>query len=155
MDVVLTESGHGNPRLYLFEQQPDHTFDAVTLTSGLWEVNEDGASPGYVTPLDFDRDGDEDLIVTTSGNVRLYRNDIGNANHWLAIDLRGVGAPGYANASAIGAKVEVVTGTVDDAPLLHGGHVLPTFPDALGHRRARCEDPIRLALEHQLFGERA
>jgi hypothetical protein len=121
VDVVFTESGYGNPRLYLFEQQPDHTFDPVTTTSGLWEINTAGLEPGYVTPIDFDRDGDEDLIVTTDNGIRLYSNDIGNQNAWIGLTLRGVGAPGYSNRSAIGAKVEVTAGGVTQMQTVQAG----------------------------------
>ncbi len=35
---------------------------------------------------DFDRDGDLDILVSTNGGpAKLYRNDGGNANHWLSV----------------------------------------------------------------------
>ncbi|ANM30275.1 hypothetical protein ABI59_12805 [Acidobacteria bacterium Mor1] len=122
VDFFLTESGYDNPRLYLFRQQSDHTFDADTPASGLDGINTAGLSPGYVTPLDFDLDGDEDLLVTLGGELRLYRNDVGTDNHWLAIDLEGVGAPGFSNRSAIGARVTVVAGGVSQMQEVHAGN---------------------------------
>lgn len=51
---------------------------------------------------DYDRDGDLDILVTTNdGPAALFRNDGGNANHWLRVRL--VGAP--PNTSALGAIV--------------------------------------------------
>jgi hypothetical protein len=122
VDFVVTESGYNNPGLYLFTQQMDHTFVASTVGSGLDEVNTQAWSPGYVTPVDYDLDGDEDLLVTTNTGLKLYRNDVGNAKNWIAIKLRGVGAPGFANTSAIGAKVQVTAGGVTQTQEVYAGN---------------------------------
>ncbi len=122
VDIVFTESGYGNPGLYLAKQNPDHTFTFVTPGSGLDAINQEGAEPGYVTPADFDRDGDEDLFVTASNRVRLFRNDAGNANSWLAVQLEGVGAAGYSNRSAIGARIEVTAGGVTQVQEVTAGN---------------------------------
>jgi hypothetical protein len=54
--------------------------------------------------LDFDNDGDLDVIMTTSnGPARLLRNDNGNQNDMLRVRLVGV----RANRDGIGAKVTV------------------------------------------------
>ena len=43
-----------------------------------------------VVAFDYDRDGDLDLFVANNeGPGRLYRNDGGNAGHWLDVALRG------------------------------------------------------------------
>jgi len=52
--------------------------------------------------LDFDNDGDLDLVLTTSnGPARLLRNDNGNANDFLRVHLIGT----RSNRDGIGAKV--------------------------------------------------
>ena len=56
------------------------------------------------TYADIDADGDLDVLLTENGGqAHLFRNDGGNKNHWLRLDLRGAGA----NRDAQGAKVEV------------------------------------------------
>jgi enediyne biosynthesis protein E4 len=52
---------------------------------------------------DFDNDGDIDVLVNnTSDHPQLLRNDRGNRNAWLALDLKGL-----SNGPATGAVVEV------------------------------------------------
>ncbi|MDQ7007856.1 MAG: CRTAC1 family protein [Acidobacteriota bacterium] len=149
VDFILTESGYGNNRLYLFRQAADHTFSPVTVDSGLNEINIDNLPPGYVTPLDYDRDGDEDLLITCGDTgVRLYRNDVGTDNNWLAIKLVGVGAPGYANKSAIGARVAVTAGGVTQTQTVYAGngHEGPMRPLTLhfGLGGATTVDSVRV-----------
>jgi hypothetical protein len=56
--------------------------------------------------LDFDNDGDLDLVVTTNnGSARLLRNDNGNRNDMLRLKLIGT----RSNRDAIGAKVTVTS----------------------------------------------
>jgi hypothetical protein len=56
---------------------------------------------------DIDNDGDSDLLLMNVGDPPvLLRNDGGNANHWLGINL--VGAK--SNRDAVGAKVTVMSG---------------------------------------------
>jgi hypothetical protein len=55
---------------------------------------------------DYDHDGDLDVVLTTNhGPAYLFRNDGGNAHHWLAVRLRGA----RANRDGIGAVVRVTT----------------------------------------------
>jgi hypothetical protein len=54
--------------------------------------------------LDYDNDGDLDVVVATNGGApRLFRNDGGNRNHWLRV--RTVGTK--SNRDGIGARVTV------------------------------------------------
>jgi enediyne biosynthesis protein E4 len=58
--------------------------------------------------LDFDNDGDLDLVITTNnGPARLLRNDNGNRNDMLRLKLIGT----RSNRDAIGAKVTLTTST--------------------------------------------
>ncbi|WP_420635205.1 FG-GAP-like repeat-containing protein [Candidatus Palauibacter sp.] len=90
--------------------------------------------PGFPFPLrsvhafDYNEDGDTDLIVLgTDGRPRLLRNDGGNANHYLRLDLAGLGEGSRKNNRfGIGARVEVRAGdlfqvhTVTDPTTLIG-----------------------------------
>ena len=55
---------------------------------------------------DYDNDGDIDLLVNTvNGNPRLLRNDGGNRQHWLEVQLQGL-----VQRDALGSKVTVTIG---------------------------------------------
>jgi tetratricopeptide (TPR) repeat protein len=58
-----------------------------------------------VVAADFDNDGDTDLIVSTAKGLRFLRNDGGNANKQLKLQLVG----NRSNASALGVRVELAS----------------------------------------------
>lgn len=67
-------------------------------------LGDTGAGQGCAF-ADVDLDGDLDLYVVNWGSPnKLFRNDIANGNTWLHVDLHGR----YGNASAIGARVQLV-----------------------------------------------
>jgi hypothetical protein len=79
-------------------------------------VGPGAAGPDLFTPIvgrgsayaDIDGDGDLDVVLTANGGpTRLFRNEGGNANHWLRLELVGTAS----NRSAIGAKVRVESGS--------------------------------------------
>lgn len=155
-DYALTESGYGsscggvdNNRVYLFRQGTDHRFSPVTAGSGLDDINLNNYAPGNVVPADFDLDGDEDLFVglDTQG-IRLYRNNVGNLNRWIAVTLEGVGGAGFSNKSAIGAKVMVTAGGITQTREVYAGagHQGPQRPLSLtfGLGQAAVVDRIRV-----------
>jgi enediyne biosynthesis protein E4 len=58
---------------------------------------------------DYDNDGDIDVFIVNNGGPGiLLRNDGGNRNHWLAVELRGT----KSNRQGIGAKLRLVAGGV-------------------------------------------
>ena len=58
---------------------------------------------------DFDNDGDLDILVSNNGQPpQLFRNDGGNANHWLELLLIGT----RSNRDAVGARVKVSAGNL-------------------------------------------
>lgn len=68
---------------------------------------------------DYDNDGDLDILLTQCGGpARLFRNEGGNRNHWIAFQLEG--SP--SNRDAVGARVRVRdTGGVQQAFVRTGG----------------------------------
>ena len=76
-------------------------FADVSAVSGL-DLPDDGRA---VARLDWDRDGDLDLVFTSrqAPRVRVMRNDQESGNDWVAFRLRGESC----NRDAIGARVEV------------------------------------------------
>ncbi len=58
---------------------------------------------------DIDNDGDTDVIVrSSSGNLQIGRNDGGNSNHSLHVDLTGK----VSNRSGVGSKIEARAGSL-------------------------------------------
>lgn len=80
LDILLvggaTWQGHGAPvpALQLYRNDQDGTFAQVTEQAGL------GTVPAYgfgIAAADYDNDGDEDVLLTTLGENKLFRNEEG------------------------------------------------------------------------------
>jgi hypothetical protein len=68
--------------------------------------------------LDYDHDGDLDVVVTTNnGPAYLLRNDGGNRNHWLTLRLVGT----RSNRSALGAVVRLESASGGQMQAVHSG----------------------------------
>ncbi len=94
---------HTPPVLLL--QQPAGTFVRQTGAG----LDDPGDSRALIA-FDYDRDGDEDLLITgVNQPVRLLENQSGPQGHWLHVELRQ--APG-SNRFGIGASVYATTGGV-------------------------------------------
>ena len=87
---------------HLFRNRGDGGFEEVTI-----------GSPDLVHPIvargaafgDLDGDGDPDLVVSENGGpARVFRNEGGERNGWVAFRLRGADS----NRDGIGAKITVV-----------------------------------------------
>jgi hypothetical protein len=100
-DEDLYVARAGQPDLYLRNDGPTD-FKVIPLAVAGTFGNAAGAACG-----DYDDDGDLDVYIANDGEPNvLLRNECSNGNHWLKVDLVGV----MSNASAVGARVRVVTG---------------------------------------------
>lgn len=117
-DLVITECVYmpNTDRLYFLLQDSTHTFNDIT--AGLGFITGTSAStikqiiknPHAIEPLDFDLDGDDDLVVgkyPADKRFLFLRNDVGTKKNWVAVKL--VPPPGV-NGSAIGARITVKSG---------------------------------------------
>jgi hypothetical protein len=103
-------------KLRVYRQKPGHTFEDVSAALGI-----DWTNCGQPTLADFDRDGTADLCVPNSNTrldaaaqktrtlrLALYLQRAPKAS-WIRLSLEGKGQ-GFANRSAIGARVRVTIG---------------------------------------------
>jgi hypothetical protein len=111
--------------------QPKITYKQPALLfrntgKGRFENVSNAVGPDLFKPLvargaayaDFDRDGDLDVLLTSNhGPARLFRNDGGNANHWVRLKLNGT----KSNRSALGAVVRVETASGKQWQVVHSG----------------------------------
>ncbi len=112
VDLAMTQ-GHYQPatdRLYVFHQQPDHTFPDATGALGL--VIPEARNVHQLEAVDYDLDGDDDILFCKNDHPRtlhLVRNDIGHTKSWTAVRLT---APSGVNRDCIGARIVVYAGSL-------------------------------------------
>jgi Tfp pilus assembly protein PilF len=103
--VAVGETKDGKCEVRLFRNLGPDGFKDVTADVGLDKINL--KDPRAVIVGDYDNDGATDLLITQNhGPAVLLRNEGGNQNHWLRLNLKGLAD----NKSAIGTKVEVFSG---------------------------------------------
>ena len=108
LDLVVAGAPRDGTRgVLLFRNGAPGRFDDVSS-----RLPQDIGSARQVGVLDYAEDGDLDLVVAQAdGTVRLLRNDGGDANHYLKLQLTGLRVAGSKNNHfGIGAKVEVRAG---------------------------------------------
>jgi tetratricopeptide (TPR) repeat protein len=99
-----TQLGAMRSQLFWNHGPDDGFFDVSPVSGSFFTGSWVGRGAAFA---DYDNDGDVDAIVTTNGGaVHLLRNDGGNRNHWLQVEVRGT----KSNPQGIGATVRVVAG---------------------------------------------
>jgi Flp pilus assembly protein TadD len=103
--VAVGETADGKGEVRLFRNLGPDGFKDVTADVGLDKIQL--KDPRAVIVGDYDNDGATDILITQNyGHAVLLRNEGGNQNHWLRLNLKGLAD----NKSAIGTKVEVFSG---------------------------------------------
>ena len=103
--VAVGETADGRGEVRLFRNLGPDGFKDVTADVGLDKIAL--KDPRAIITGDYDGDGATDLLITQNhGPAVLLRNEGGNKNHWLRLNLKGLAD----NKSAIGTKVEVFAG---------------------------------------------
>jgi Tfp pilus assembly protein PilF len=103
--AAVGETKEGKGELRLFRNLGRDGFRDVTSDVGLDKIPL--KEPRAIITGDYDNDGATDLLITQNrGPAVLLRNEGGNKNSWLRLDLKGLND----NKSAIGTKVEVFAG---------------------------------------------
>ena len=123
IDLALAGAAvSGRPGLRLIRNLGNGRFEAQSsLLPGLPSTVED------VETGDLDDDGDVDLVLLSEGRVVTLRNDGGNSNGWLKVQLAAaLEGSGKNNFYGIGSTIEVNAGAhyqslLVDAPVTHVG----------------------------------
>lgn len=103
--VAVGETKDGKGELRMFRNLGPDGFKDVTADTGLDKIAL--KDPRAIITGDYDGDGAVDLLITQNhGPAVLLRNQGGNKNNWLRLNLKGLND----NKSAIGAKVQVFAG---------------------------------------------
>jgi tetratricopeptide (TPR) repeat protein len=137
LDILMvgTPEKEGARGIFLFH---NNGIDRFTDASNL--LPENVKSARHISIFDYNDDGDLDLLLAgTDGTIHLLRNDGGNTNHFIKMELKGLRAGSAKNNHfGIGAKVEIRSGNLYQTMVVTD----PKFLFGIGHRAVA--DVIRI-----------
>jgi tetratricopeptide (TPR) repeat protein len=140
--VAVGETKDGKGEVRLFRNLGPDGFKDVTADVGLDKIQL--KDPRAIITGDYDNDGAVDLLITQNhGPAVLLRNEGGNKNNWLRLNLKGLND----NKSAIGTKVEVFAGANRQKFEIYGssGYLGQNSPYlTIGLGQAKQADVVRM-----------
>ena len=115
---------------------------ATSLPTAYRNLSLSAKSPAAIVSGDFDNDGDLDLILRgADGTLHLLRNDGGNRNHSLKVDIHGH----VSNRSAVEAKIEMRAGSLYQKLELYSASPAPAPSDLIfGLGQREKPDAVRV-----------
>ena len=130
-DAAYSVTGYPDYQRMFFEFQDTltHDFDDITQALGFCDstagtIAEDIRRPSVMLPVDFDLDGDDDILkmpYSSPDSITLFRNNIGNKNNHITIKLvGGKGSNAGANYDCIGARIYVRSGNIKQMKEIYG-----------------------------------
>ncbi len=123
LDLVVAGTtllpGKGTPGVFLFHNDGNGRF---TDRSSLLSAPIRSGGGDAIAATDVDDDGDQDLFVAdAAGTVRLLRNDGGNSNLAMRVELKGLRTgSGKNNDFGIGARLELRSGEIYQTRVVTG-----------------------------------
>jgi tetratricopeptide (TPR) repeat protein len=145
LDLVTLSGCAQDTFLHLWRNVGDGWIDVsdVALGRDLIKTRREAilATPTLVA-ADLDGDGDTDLLVrSASGDLIYLRNDGGNSNHSIAVNLRGR----ISNKSAVEAKVEMRAGSLYQKLEIYAASPAPAPADLIfGLGKREQPDALRI-----------
>src|SRR4029077_13056152 len=140
--VAVGETKDGKGEVRLFRNLGPDGFKDVTADVGLAKIQL--KDPRAIITGDHDNDGATDLLITQNhGPAVLLRNEGGNKNNWLRLNLKGLND----NKSAIGTKVEIFAGANRQKFEIYGssGYLGQNSTDiVVGLGQAKQADVVRM-----------
>ena len=137
--MIVTAKG---PRLW---RNVGNTFEEVTTTSlpaRARNLSFSAASAAALVSADLDHDGDLDLVLRgADGALHVLRNDGGNRNHSIKVDVHGH----ISNRTAVEAKIEMRAGSLYQKLEVYSASPAPAPSDLIfGLGRREKPDAVRV-----------
>ena len=135
--VVLTDKGP-----VVLRNVGDTWADVTAQTTNKLQVADGPSGSRLFVSADLDNDGDTDLLLLSStGQLRIARNENGNANHSIKINLTGK----VSNHSGFGAKVETRAGSLAQKLESYSAYPAPAPSDlTFGLGKRNSIDAVRV-----------